>query len=68
MSDHSNNIYYIENLQHAINIGIRQLQTLGAILDFEKNVLRIRDIEIPLTKFKTTESFHTMNRNLECIK
>ena len=50
----------IKNLQHAMNIGIRFLQKIGAILDFGENSLKIGHISIPLLPPKRTPSFATI--------
>ena len=47
----------IKNLQHAMNIGIRFLQRMGAKLDFEEDSLTIGQVTIQLLQPKKNPSF-----------
>ena len=47
----------IRNLMHAMNIGLCLLQSLGAVLDFGKNVLQIGESKIPLLRPRETPNF-----------
>ena len=55
----------IKNLQHAMNIGIRLLQNIGAVLDFGENCLQIGPTSIQLLPSKKKTSFASIEEITE---